>query len=360
MCPFNAEQLAYAGKAAINFFLKNDPVDQINVERPLIKTLMAGKQEYAGGLQYVVEQLRYQNDSNFQSYFGAQQVTYNRKRTLEQAQFTWGSFHDGFGLDEDELAQNGISMTDERQAVPTDAERVQLTNLLKENQETLKEGFQENFDVMLHRDGTQSATDIAGIDLLVALDPTAGTIGGLAGSNAWWQNHADLSINTPSVSLSARMEIAWRRCIRVGGQAPNVILAGSDFVDAYRDDAKDVSSGISRQVTLGGATGNMTGANLDAGIGTGVKTGLYFKGVEIQWDPVMENLDDLDAPTTAWEKRCYFLNTRRIKLRPIKGHWMVSRRPPRVYDRYVHYFALTSKAALTTGKRSSHAVLSIA
>jgi hypothetical protein len=38
---------------------------------------------------------------------------------------------------------------------------------------------------------------------------------------------------------------------------------------------------------------------------------------------------------------------------------MVSRRPPRVYDRYVHYFALTSKAALTTSKRNAHAVLTL-
>jgi hypothetical protein len=38
---------------------------------------------------------------------------------------------------------------------------------------------------------------------------------------------------------------------------------------------------------------------------------------------------------------------------------MVSRKPPRVYDRYVHYWALTSKAALTTNKRNAHAVLSL-
>jgi hypothetical protein len=171
--PFNSEQIAYAGKAAIDFFLKNDPIDQINVERPLIKKLMSGKQPYGGGLQYVVEQLRYSNDSNFQSYFGDSQVSYNRKRTLAQAKYAWGAFHDGFGLNEDELAQNGIIMTDDKNAVASDAEVVQLTNLLNENMETLKLGFQENFDLMLHRDGTASATDIAGLDLLISLDPTA-------------------------------------------------------------------------------------------------------------------------------------------------------------------------------------------
>ncbi len=139
--PFNTEQLAYAGRAAIDYFLKNDPIDQINTERPLLKKLTAAKKPYAGGLQYVVEQLRYANDSNFQSYFGDSQVSYNRKRTIQQAKFTWGAFHDGFGLNEDELAQNGITMTDDKNATPSDAEKVQLTNLLSENMETLKLGF---------------------------------------------------------------------------------------------------------------------------------------------------------------------------------------------------------------------------
>src|SRR5262249_31123412 len=159
-----SEQLTYAGKHAIDYFLKNDPVDSINQSRPLLAKLLENKQDYAGGLQYVTEQLRFSNDSNFQSYFGDSQVTYNRKRTLEQAKYSWGSFHDGFGLNEDELTQNGITMTDDKNAVPSDAEKVQLTNLLSENMETLKQGFQENFDIMLHLDGTQSATDIPGLE----------------------------------------------------------------------------------------------------------------------------------------------------------------------------------------------------
>jgi hypothetical protein len=161
--PFTVDQLAYAGKASIDYYLKNDPIDQINVERPLIKKLMAGKSDYAGGLQYVVEQLRFSNDSNFQSYFGDGQVSYNRKRTLQQAKFSWGSFHDGFGLNEDELAQNGITMTDDRNSVPTDAEKVNLTNLLKENNETLKLGFQENsrLDVASRRLAEHDLTSLA-------------------------------------------------------------------------------------------------------------------------------------------------------------------------------------------------------
>ena len=358
---FNPEQLSYAGKAAIDYFLRNDPIDNYNIARPFIKKMIAGKKEYGGGLQYVVEQLRFQNDSNFQPYFGDSQVSYNRKRTLTQAKYTWSAFHDGFGLNEDELAQNGIIMNDDRSSTPTDAEKVQLTDLLEENMETLKLGFLENFDAMLHLDGSQNAMNIPGLDALVSLTPSVGVVGGIDPStNTWWQNYVDTSVGSTSDGMLDAMEVAWRHCIRVGGQPPDFLLAGSDFVDAYRDAAGSPGGAIQRNIFVGGATGNKAPVTLDGGVGSGINTGLYFKGVEIIWDPVFQNLDALYAPGTSWESRLYMLNTRHLQLRPIKGHWMIPRRPPRVYDRYIHYWALTAKAALTTGKRNAHAVLALA
>lgn len=347
--PFSSEQLAYGGRAAIDYYLKNDPIDQFTTERPLLKKLMEKKREWSGALQYVVEQLRTSNDSNFQSYFGDQQVTYNRKRTLAQAKFSWGSFHDGFGLNEDELTQNGIVMTDDRDSVPTDSERVQLTNLMKENMHTLKEGFQENLDLMLHRDGTQSTTDIAGLDAIIDMTPAVGTVGTIdAATNPSWRNYADLAVAVTTGSVVSAWEDAWRETIRIGGSAPDFILAGSDMYDAYRDDA---GATINRTLNVSGKGGN----TIDAG-----NTGVYFKGVEVIWSPTFDVLDTLDAPLVPWSERVYFINTKHISLRPIKGHWMVPRKPPRVYDRYVHYWALTAKASLTTNKRSAHAVLALA
>ena len=350
---FNAEQLAYGGRAAIDYYLKNDPIDQVNTARPLLKKLMEGKKAYAGGLQYVTEQLRESNDNNFQGYFGDGQVTYNRKRTLHQAKFQWGSFHDGFGLNEDELTQNGIILTDDRTAVPSDAEKVQLTNLMKENTETLKLGFQEGMDLMLHRDGTQSADEIAGLDHLIATDPTSQTVGGIDTSvKTYFQNHYNTDIT--EAALLEEMEQAWRECIRYGGEAPNFILCGGTFVDSYRTAA---AAAVSREVQI--TADRRQGVTLDGSIGSGVSTGLYFKGVELIWDPVFDVLDTADSPAQEWASRCYFINTKYLKLRPIKGHWMIARKPPRVYDRYTHYWATTAKAAMTTGKRRAHAVLTV-
>ena len=88
--------------------------------------------------------------------------------------------------------------------------------------------------------------------------------------------------------------------------------------------------------------------------------GVYFKGVELVWDPVFDVLDATDSPATEWGKRCYFINTKFLTLRPIKNHWMVPRKPPRVYDRYTHYSAMTSRFGMGITKPNTMSVLSIA
>lgn len=356
--PFTSEQLSYGGKAAIDYYLKNDPIDQITQDKPFLKFLLANKSEWGGGLQYVVEQLRTSQDSNFQSFFGDQQVSYNRKRTLDQAKFVWGAWHDGFGLNEDELAQNGITVTDDKSATPSDAEKVQLTNLLKENTTTLKLGFETGMDRMLHLDGSQNAEDIPGLDFLIQTDPTVSSVvGGInQQTNTWWRNNA--ALNIAQANLIDTMEVQWRNCTRYGGYAPDYILCGAAFLDDYRAAA---GLTINRQIFNGG--NEKGGVTLDAGIkskNSASSSGLFFKGVELIWDPTFETLDSLyPAATPDWTKRCYFLNTKFMKLRPIKGHWMISRRPPRVYDRYVHYWGLTGKAALSISKRNAMAVLGL-
>src|SRR5690606_40820722 len=93
------------------------------------------------------EKVRFTNDSNYQNFSGDDQVTYNRKDTVRLAPYQHYEAHDGFSLNATELANNGIVITDDKSAVMTEAEKNQIVNKLDEGWTTLKDGFQENWDL---------------------------------------------------------------------------------------------------------------------------------------------------------------------------------------------------------------------
>jgi hypothetical protein len=349
--PINSSQLALGANYQLEVYSESDPVDQITRERPFYDFLMANKVMTAGGNAYYNEKVRISNDANYQNYFGDDQVSFNRRDPVRLAKFPWYNHHDGFALNEDELVANGITYTDDANAVVSGAEKFQLVNLLKENYTALKEGVQEQFDIETHLDGSQNAKAVPGLDSLVSTTPTVGTVGGInAATSTYWQNNADMGISTATAgNLTDHMETMWRACRLYGGMTPTDIFVGQTFLDKYR---QEFQATIVRQAQTGGRQVS------HADVAT---EDLYFHGIKLVWDPTFEALDTLlGAITYPWTKRAYFLNRKTFKLRPISGHWMVNRKPPRMYDRYVHYFGLTSKYRMTINKRNANAVLSVA
>ncbi len=349
---FSAEQISYAGFSSMDFILRKKPEDLYNTERPFLKWLNSFKRTIPGAKQYINEKIHTTNDNNFQWYGPDGLVSFNRKRTLAEANFSWGSAHDGFALSEDELFQNYITLTDNKGATPTNDEKRQFFSLMEENTEALMSGFKEQFDYDLHLDGTQDTDAIGGLDLLISTTPSSGIVGGInraTSGNEYWRNQASLAINTGTPGLLGKtMESVWRACTRVGGHAPNYILCGADFYDAYREDSKDEIIRHQIITTKGGG-----GSDMDQSVNS-----LFFKNIPIIWDPVFDDLQtNLGG---SWSKRCYFLNSKFIQLRPGKGHDMIVRRPPRVYNRYTHYWGLTWKGGMTTKNPGSMAVITIA
>ncbi len=349
--PFSAQEIQDAGKAGLDFYLANNPVDQVALERPLLKALQAKKKTAPGAKQFIVEQLRKTYGSNFQWFNGSSVVTYNRRQTLEQASYAWRSCHDGLALNEDQLLQNGITITDTSGPTSSsDAEKIQLTNLFTEQAEALKLGFQEQFSFQLHIDGTQSTDAVVGLDALVALAPTTGTVGGIdraVAANAYWRNNfaTGLTTTTGTGTILNQMEVMFRQCSRNGGR-PDLMIAGSTYIDGYRN---FVLNTFGRMDFGPSNTKRIEG-------GTSV---LLFQGTEVQWSPEFQELDARYAPATLWEKRMYMLNSGTIRLRPLDGQDMINRKPPRAYDRYEYYWACTWRGALTMNRANANAVCAL-
>ena len=348
--PFTASEVSDAGKIGLDFYMKNNPIDQVAVERPFLKMLMDGKKNAPGAKQYIVEQLRYRYQSNFQWFNGAQVVTYNRRQSIEQTQFPWRSAHDGVALDEDRLIQNGISVSDSGPGGnATKAEMIQLTNLLDEQMEILRLGFEEQFSTYSMLDGTDSADALEGLDKLISLSsPASGTVGGInKATNGWWRNHAATGLDSTSGTgdILTKMEIAWRACVKNGGR-PTDIFVGSTFLDGYRDFLINTYGVLNYQAS-------------SERVSEGGTKELLFHGIPMQWVPEWDDLDATDAPSVSWKKRCYMLNKKHMKLRPMEGQHMITRKPPRPYDRYEYYWALTWRGALTTNRLNAMAAVSV-
>jgi hypothetical protein len=155
-----------------------------------------------------------------------------------------------------------------------------------------------------------------------------------------------LTVTATTGTVLNQMEVNWRQCTRNGGR-PDLILVGSTYLDGLRNFLMltfgRMDFGPSNEKVIEGGTKQMT-----------------FHGVEVQWSPEFYDLDARYAPATPWEKRCYFLNTNTVKLRPMEGHDMISRKPPRAYDRYEYYWAMTWKGAVTMNRSNANAVLALA
>lgn len=349
--PFTDQEIAEAGVAVLDHYLRNKPIDQIATERVLMKALMPSKKEVAAAKQYITEQLRDKYSSNFQWFNGAQVVTYNRRQTIQQTQFPWRSAHDGVSIDEDRLIQHGITVTDGGPGGQASGSEVTvLTNLLEEQMEVLRLGFEERFSKYLHLDGTSSTDALTGLDALVSLTPTTGTVGGInRATNTFWRNHAATGLTTTTTTgdILDKMEIAYRACVRNGGR-PNKMIAGSDFYDGFRNFMLKTYGRMDY-----GAVGFKR-------VATGTEM-VTFHGVEVEWAPEFSELDSEFGGSPTWEKRLYMLKIGdNMKLRPMKGQDMITRKPPRPYDRYEYYWACTWRGAVTINRSNAMAVVSIA
>ena len=346
--PFTAEQLVRGADYALATYDKKEPIDQINVKHTTLDWLMKHKKESSFLNGTFKEPIYVDNDSNAQNYFGADQVTYNERDPARWTDWKYFNTHDGFWFDEDRLLAAGIHISGDSDATPSKAEKEALIDLLEQSYRGMKNSLQVSLAYEFLRDGTQSTKAAPGFASLISQTPSSGTIGGIAASNSYWQNNINLSINATGEAFMTEMEETYRAMTRFGGMAPTAYFCGAAFRDYFRTQANAV---ISRHVNDGGL--NKGGVSIDPSTNE-----LYFHGAPLIWDPTFEDLDTL-LSTTTQTKTCYAVNDKSITLRPVKGEWMKARKPERLPDRYVHYFAKTCKYGLTTNKRNSLAVLTL-
>lgn len=254
-------QLAQGANYTLESFSTKDPVDQINVAHRTLDLFVTNKQVSFFGNGIFNEKLFISNDSNYQNYEGADQVTYNERDPNRFAKFQYYSNHEGFWFDEDRLIRNGILIDDSGVAVPSSQEKEQLVNLLQSSWTAMKNGLQEGLALETLQNGSQSAKAVPGLDHIVSTTPGTGDIvGGInASTSTYWRNNASMAI--ASGGVVAALDAMYDACVRYGGAIPTDIRCGQAFLNAYKAEAKIE---INRQIIVGANGGIREGSKVFA------------------------------------------------------------------------------------------------
>ena len=170
----NASEIAKLAQIAITAYSTDDSTDNFNVARPLLDILTKVAKPLSVGPDGFTENIYIANNGNTQDVTGNGKVTYNTRNNNQLLKFDYSFVHDG----------------DKLSGTSTQNERVQIVDWMRDQLKSLKMGQQEGIHQRLWSDGSQSADRRPGIDALVSLTPSVGTIGGYSAANPIWQNFA--------------------------------------------------------------------------------------------------------------------------------------------------------------------------
>lgn len=341
--PFTAEEVENIANATLDFYIRENPTSQTIQEKPLLNALWSKRKSFPGGKEAISIAVKGDYTSQLEGYSHDDEVGYANPANIKRAHFLWYELHTGIEVTLTELKKDGISIEDTMdgsgEVEHSDRELTALVDLFKDKIEDMMEGWERSLNLMLWRDGTQSAKEIPGIRYLIKNAPTSGTVAGIDQSVlTWWRNRYALGITPDGTNqtLSLRLEKEWRQLARYGGR-PKLWLSGSDFLDAIHLEQK--AKGVYTQ----------TGWNKQIDV---AMADASFKNNTIQYDPT---LDDLGLA-----KYCFALDQRHIGLRMMQGEEKKMHRPARPHNKYVLYRAITTTGAMCANKLNCHEVFSIA
>lgn len=354
---FTQAELDNIANAALDHHLRGPALSQVLQDRPLYDAMRRAQKTFSGGKGAITKQVKAAYTTTVAGFTHNDTVSYANPANIKRVSYNWKEHHAGISLTLTELKHDGISVVDSLDSASTrdhsDVELTRLTGLLEDKLEDMTEGWARSFDTLLHGDGVADAKALAGLAHLVAANPRTGTVGGInraTAGNEWWRNRAYTAahlagggtgfgaIDTATVQLPLVMHKEFRQLRRYGGR-PNLIIAGSDFLDALA--AQLYAKG---EFTNQGWTS--AGKN-DIGIAD-----ISYKGLKFQYDPA---LDDLSLA-----KRCYVLDTRHLFPYVMEGEDMKKHAPARPATQYVMYRAVTWTGNLFMDMANCHGVYDIA
>jgi len=355
MAAIAGDKLASIANAALDHYLeRGDVMSQTLEDKPLLKMLDGKAKTFPGGKGNISLAVKGTYTTALNGYTHSDQVTYVEPDNLLRVNYPWKEHHAGITISFTELKHDGITVSDSATGEGTSnhsgRDKHVLVNLLTDKLEDMIEGYQRGLNTILFGDGTADGGDVfAGLQAIIKDDPTAGSVGGLlqtdVSTNTWWRSRysIDLAVTTDGQELTNLLHQEIRQLRRYGG-APDIAVAGSDFLD--------------RLVTELKSKGNYTQTGWSSSGSTDISVAdIHYGGLKFVYEPKLDSLT-ISGATPA--KRCYVIDSSKLNLYYMTGEKMKRHSPARPHDYYSLYRAITTTASLCASQLNCHGVYEIA
>lgn len=359
--PFTAQELSNIANSALDFYMDKGTVFAQNIQnKPMLQAFDRAAGSFPGGKGTVSLAVKSgQGGLSLTGYTHDDLVNYGNPANTKRLNFPWREHFIGMGLTHTELKHDGITViesgADQSTSNKEGREEHALANMLEEKINEMDEDYAAGLDGLVHGDGSSDAKAIAGIRAFILDNPALGSTGGLSRvTNTWWRNRAATaaafaagtgsnvitSATTGGGALLQFLQREQRQLNRFAANRRSMKFAGSDFIDAVERELR--GNGQYAQTGWTGGDGAVDGA----------MPKVRFGGVEIVYDPTLDNL--------GLAKRMYDIDMRAIKLLYMTGEKKKKSNPARPHNRFVMYQGLTTTAVMIANRLNSSGVYDIA
>jgi hypothetical protein len=174
----------------------------------------------------IVQELDYAENGTFMYYSGGEVLNIAASDVLSAAEFDW------------KQAACAVTAT----GLEIDVQNVgkeQVIDLLEARIKNAQRTMRNNICNGMYSDGTGTGgKQIGGLQLLVADDPTTGTVGGISRVNfSFWRNQvydnsSDGGAATTAANIQQYMNAMWLECVR-GSDKPDLLITGATYYNLF-------------------------------------------------------------------------------------------------------------------------------
>jgi len=280
------------------FAVRKELYDQIFKDNVVWNVLHSkGRKRSQNGGERIQIPLQYATNTTVGSYAGYDVLDTTPQDNVTSAFYTWKQLSGSVSINRLEERQNSGES--------------QILNLLRQKVTELSMSMQDEASrQLLVPNGSltgsaftvgNSGKDLLGLPILVADDPTTGTVGNLnRATYLWWRNQQTDSAATTYISLKKELRTMWNDCSKGTGNGPDMALADQTTYETY-EAALDENTRYTNTVMA------------DLGFDN-----LRLKGSLLYWDERMpdwegSNYPAVDGGTPGYGSVCY-LNTKFLEL----------------------------------------------